>query len=59
MAILDQELAAAKEGIARLKSRIKDKDIAIRDLSEERANFVMPTYAQDALQQFSPSSDLT
>jgi hypothetical protein len=42
VAILDQELAAAKEGIARLKSRIKEKDIASRDLSEERANFVMP-----------------
>ena len=47
--ILDQELAAAKEEIAQLKSRIKDKDTAILNLTEERDQF-RDAYAQEALQ---------
>ena len=37
--ILDQELAAAKEEITQLKSRIKNKDTAIINLIEERDQF--------------------
>ncbi|KAN0074262.1 hypothetical protein V8E54_008199 [Elaphomyces granulatus] len=44
--ILDQELAAAREEIAQLKSRIKDKDTATL-ITEERGQF-RNAYAQEA-----------
>ena len=53
--ILDQELAAAKNEIAQLKLRIKDKDTAILDLTEERDQF-RDAYAHEALQNQSNSA---
>jgi predicted RNase H-like nuclease (RuvC/YqgF family) len=45
--ILDHELAAAKNEIAQLKSRIKEKDTAVLDLTEERDQF-RDAYAHEA-----------
>lgn len=51
MRIMDIELADAKEEIAQLKSRIKDKDAAILDLTGERDRF-RDAFAQQALQNY-------
>src|SRR6202007_414384 len=46
---LDDNLTAASDEIAQLKYRIRDKDIAILDLTEERDRF-RDAFAQQALQ---------